>query len=127
MAIDKNARYLESHEYAKPEGENMILGISDHAQAELGDVVFVELPPVGKKLAKGTMFGTIESVKAASDLYAPVSGIVVEVNAAVQRDPSLVNKDCYGTGWLIKVAPSNPSEFDALLDSVSYGKAIGEE
>lgn len=127
MAIDKNARYLESHEYAKPAGENMVFGISDHAQAELGDVVFVELASVGKTLAKGALFGTIESVKAASDLYAPISGTVVEVNEAVKNDPSLVNKDCYGAGWLIKVAPSNASEFKSLLDPVAYGKAIGEE
>ncbi len=127
MAIDKNARYLESHEYAKPSGEYMVFGISDHAQAELGDVVFVELPAVGKTLAKGAIFGTIESVKAASDLYAPLSGTVVEVNEAVKNDPSLVNKDCYGDGWLIKVAPSDPAEFQSLLDSAAYGKAIGEE
>ena len=127
MAIDKNARYLESHEYAKPEGGNFVIGISDHAQAELGDVVFVELPAVGKTIAKGATFGTIESVKAASDLYMPVSGTVVEVNEAVKNDPALVNKDCFGAGWLIKVAPSNPAEFDNLLDASAYGKAIGEE
>ncbi len=127
MAIDKNARYLASHEYAKPSGEYMVFGISDHAQAELGDVVFVELPSVGKTVTKGAIFGTIESVKAASDLYAPVSGTVVEVNEAVKNDPSLVNKDCYGTGWLVKVSPSNPSEFESLLDPAAYGKTIGEE
>lgn len=127
MAIDKNARYLESHEYAKPEGGNFVIGISDHAQAELGDVVFVELPAVGKTIAKGATFGTIESVKAASDLYMPVSGTVVEVNEAVKNDPALVNKDCFGAGWLIKVAPSNPAEFDSLFDASAYGKAIGEE
>ncbi|MGB9685634.1 MAG: glycine cleavage system protein GcvH [Rectinema subterraneum] len=127
MAIDKNARYLESHEYAKPEAGNFVIGISDHAQAELGDVVFVELPAVGKTIAKGATFGTIESVKAASDLYMPVSGTVVEVNEAVKNDPALVNKDCFGAGWLIKVAPSNPAEFDSLLDASAYGKAIGEE
>ncbi|HOR48078.1 MAG TPA: glycine cleavage system protein GcvH [Rectinema sp.] len=126
MAIDKNARYLESHEYAKPEGELMVIGISDHAQAELGDVVFVELPNVGKELDKGVVFGTIESVKAASDLYMPISGKVVEVNEEVKNDPSLVNKDCYGSGWLIKVAPTKLSEFESLLDAESYGASIGE-
>ena len=126
MAIDKNARYLESHEYAKPEGELMVIGISDHAQAELGDVVFVELPNVGKELDKGVVFGTIESVKAASDLYMPISGKVVEVNEEVKNDPSLVNKDCYGSGWLIKVAPTKLSEFEILLDAESYGTSIGE-
>ncbi len=127
MAIDRNARYLESHEYARPEDGVMIIGISDHAQAELGDVVFVELPAAGKNLAKGTVFGTIESVKAASDLYMPISGTVLEVNEAVRSDPSLVNKDCFGQGWLIKIKPSNPSEFDTLLDAAAYAKAIGEE
>ena len=126
MAIDKNARYLESHEYAKPEGELMVIGISDHAQAELGDVVFVELPNVGKELDKGVVFGTIESVKAASDLYMPISGKVVEVNEEEKNDPSLVNKDCYGSGWLIKVAPTKLSEFESLLDAESYGTSIGE-
>jgi len=126
MAMDKNARYLESHEYAKPEGELMVIGISDHAQAELGDVVFVELPNVGKELDKGVVFGTIESVKAASDLYMPISGKVVEVNEEVKNDPSLVNKDCYGSGWLIKVAPTKLSEFESLLDAESYGTSIGE-
>lgn len=127
MAIDKNARYLESHEFARPEGGVMVIGISDHAQAELGDVVFVELPAAGKVLAKGTVFGTIESVKAASDLYMPVSGTVVEVNEAVKNDPSLVNRDSFGQGWLIKVKPSNPAEFDTLLDADAYANAIGEE
>ncbi len=127
MAIDTNARYLESHEYAKPAGSDMLIGISDHAQAELGDVVFVELPSVGKEFAKGSTFGTIESVKAASDLYMPISGKIVEVNEAVKNDPSLVNKDCYGQGWLIRVAPANPAEFSKLLDATAYGKAIGEE
>ena len=126
MAIDKNARYLESHEYAKPEGELMVIGISDHAQAELGDVVFIEFPAVGKELDKGVVFGTIESVKAASDLYMPISGKVVEVNEEVKNDPSLVDKDCYGSGWLIKVAPSKLSEFESLLDAESYGASIGE-
>jgi len=127
MAIDASARYLESHEYAKPAGSDMLIGISDHAQAELGDVVFVELPSVGKELAKGSTFGTIESVKAASDLYMPISGKIVEVNEAVKGDPSLVNKDCYGQGWLIRVSPSNSAEFSSLLDAKAYGKAIGEE
>ena len=126
MAIDKNARYLESHEYAKPEGELMVIGISDHAQAELGDVVFVELPNVGKELDKGVVFGTIESVKAASDLYMPISGKVVEVNEEVKNYPSLVNNDCYGSGLLIKVAPTKLSEFESLLDAESYGTSIGE-
>lgn len=127
MAVDRNARYLESHEYARLEGELAVIGISDHAQAELGDIVFVELPSVGKTIAKGTTFGTIESVKAASDLYMPISGTVVAINEALSGDPGLVNRDCYGQGWLLKVKPSNPAEFETLLDAASYAKAIGEE
>lgn len=127
MAVDRNARYLESHEYARLEGELAVIGISDHAQAELGDIVFVELPSVGKTIAKGATFGTIESVKAASDLYMPISGTVVAINEALSGDPGLVNRDCYGQGWLVKVKPANPAEFETLLDAASYTRAIGEE
>jgi glycine cleavage system H protein len=126
MSIDSSARYAESHEYAKKEGDLVVIGISDHAQAELGDIVFVELPVKGKIISKGQTFGTVESVKAASDLYIPVSGSVVMVNEALQADPALVNRDCYGEGWMIKVRASNPSELDSLLDAATYGKTIGE-
>ena len=127
MSIDARARYAESHEYARQEGATVVVGISDHAQAELGDIVFVELPQVGKVIGKGQNFGTVESVKAASDLYMPIGGKVVEVNTAVQSDPALVNKDPYGAGWMLKIEPTNLAEMDQLLDSKSYGKTIGEE
>jgi glycine cleavage system H protein len=126
MSVDARARYAESHEYARLEGKELVVGISDHAQAELGDIVFVELPSVGKTFAKGQIFGTIESVKAASDLYMPVAGIVSAVNESLQGDPSLVNREPYEGGWLLKVAPSNAQELDSLLDATAYAKLAGE-
>ncbi|TXT49161.1 MAG: glycine cleavage system H protein [Spirochaetes bacterium] len=126
MSIDAAARYAESHEYAKLEGSLVLVGISDHAQEELGDIVFVELPKAGKLLAKGQVFGTVESVKAASDLYMPVSGEVSEVNPALQADAGLVNREPYRKGWMIKVKPSNICDLDALLSAEAYGKSIGE-
>jgi glycine cleavage system H protein len=126
MSIDAAARYAESHEYAKLEGSLVLVGISDHAQEELGDIVFVELPKVGKVLAKGQVFGTVESVKAASDLYMPVSGEVSEVNPALQADSGLVNREPYGKGWMIRVKPSNLGELDSLMSAEAYGKSIGE-
>ncbi|MEW6549592.1 MAG: glycine cleavage system protein GcvH [Spirochaetota bacterium] len=126
MSIDAAAKYAESHEYAKLDAGLVIVGISDHAQEELGDIVFVELPKVGKALAKGQAFGTVESVKAASDLYMPVSGEVAEVNPELQADSGLVNRDPYGMGWMIKVKPGNLAEMDSLLSAEAYGKTIGE-
>jgi glycine cleavage system H protein len=126
MAIDSKAKYAESHEYARLEGGEAVIGISDHAQAELGDIVFVELPAVGKTLAKGQTFGTVESVKAASDLYMPLSGTVSAVNDALQGDPALVNKEPYAGGWMIKIRPTNLGEMDALLSAQAYGKTVGE-
>jgi glycine cleavage system H protein len=126
MSVDARAKYAESHEYARLEGKELVVGISDHAQAELGDIVFVELPSVGKTFAKGQIFGTIESVKAASDLYMPVAGIVSAVNESLQGDPSLVNREPYEGGWLLKVAPSNAQELDSLLDATAYAKLAGE-
>lgn len=126
MSIDAKAKYAESHEYARLEGAEVVVGISDHAQAELGDIVFIELPAVGKALAKGKAFGTVESVKAASDLYMPVSGTVVAVNDALQGDPALINKEPYAGGWMIKIRPSDSAEMDALMSAEAYAKAIGE-
>jgi glycine cleavage system H protein len=127
MKIDTNARYRVSHEYARKDGADIVVGISDHAQESLGDIVFVELPEVGKSLAQGEAFGVVESVKAASDLYMPMSGKIVAVNEALAGDPALVNKDCYGSGWMIRFAPSKPSEWDGLLDAAAYEKEAGKE
>lgn len=127
MNIDKNARYRSSHEYARKEGADIVTGISDHAQASLGDIVFVELPEVGKKLKQGETFGVVESVKAASDLYMPLSGTITAVNEDLSGDPALVNKDCYGKGWMIRFTPTNPSEWDGLLDAAAYEMEAGKE
>jgi len=127
MKIDPSCRYRSSHEYARKEGSEVVVGISDHAQDALGDIVFVELVEVGKAVAQGAAIGVVESVKAASDIYAPVSGKVTAVNAALQGDPALVNKDPYGAGWLLRMAPSNAAEWDTLLDAVAYEKETGKE
>ncbi len=127
MKIDTNARYRTSHEFARKEGAEIVVGISDHAQESLGDIVFVELPEVGKTLKQGEAFGVVESVKAASDLYMPLSGKVIAVNEALQGDPALVNRDCYGKGWMIRIAPTAPAEWDGLLDAAAYEKEAGKE
>jgi glycine cleavage system H protein len=126
MSIDVKAKYAESHEYARLEGGDVVVGISDHAQAELGDIVFIELPAVGKVLAKGKTFGTIESVKAASDLYMPIGGTIIAVNGALQTDPALINKEPYADGWMIRVKPANIAELDGLMSVQDYAKTIGE-
>ena len=127
MKIDPNCRYRSSHEYARKDGADIVVGISDHAQEALGDIVFVELPDIGKVFAQGEAIGVVESVKAASDIYAPVSGKVTAINAALQADPALLNKDPYGAGWLLRMAPSNAAEWDTLLDAVAYEKETGKE
>jgi glycine cleavage system H protein len=127
MSVDAKARYAQSHEYARLEGDLVIVGISDHAQDELGDIVFIELKEVGKKLERGQVFGTIESVKAASDLYMPLSGSIEAVNDDLQADPALVNREPYGNGWLIKVKPNNAKDMEALLEAKAYASMVGEE
>lgn len=127
MSIDSRARYAESHEFARRDGDEFVVGISDHAQAELGDIVFVELPAVGKTFAKGQAFGVVESVKAASDMYMPIGGSVIAVNGALEADPATVNRDCYGEGWMIRLKPADPVQFDSLMDASAYAKSVGEE
>ena len=124
ITYKSDCRYLESHEWARQEGDLIVLGVSDYAQNQLGDVVFVELPAIGKDVTAGKAFGVVESVKAASDLNAPISGKVVAVNETLANDPALVNKDAFGGGWLIKVKPSNPTELAKLLDAAVYQKKI---
>jgi glycine cleavage system H protein len=118
--------YTEEHEYlSKTDGDGVYaVGITDYAQGELGDVVFVELPEEGDSFEKGATFGTVEAVKAVSDLYMPVSGEVVAVNESLNDDPSRVNSDPYGDGWMIKVRVSDESELDALMDADTYGAHI---
>jgi len=127
MKLDANAKYQETHEWARREGDLIVCGISDHAQESLSDVVFVDLPAVGKKLSKGDIFGVVESVKAASDLYMPMSGEVVAVNDKLGDTPELVNSDPYGAGWMMKFKPSDPGQWDGLLSGAEYEQAAGAE
>ena len=113
-------RYTKDHEYVRVDGEVAVVGISDHAQQQLGDVVFVELPVVGVKLGKGASAAVVESVKAASDVFAPVSGEVVEVNAEVDAQPGLINEDAMGRGWILKIKLANPSEVASLMNQGEY-------
>jgi len=117
-------KYTKDHEWVRGGGAEATIGITDYAQAQLGDVVFVELPAVGRAIKQGEVFGTIESVKAVSELYAPVSGEVVAVNDALSTSPETVNKDPHGA-WIIKVKPSNAGELGSLLDATAYGALVG--
>ncbi|MDQ3557440.1 MAG: glycine cleavage system protein GcvH [Gemmatimonadota bacterium] len=120
--VPTDLKYTKEHEYVKPTEEEgvYVVGITDYAQGELGDVVFVELPQPGASLAAMQSFGTIEAVKAVSDLYAPLAGEVTAVNAALDADPALVNNDPYGEGWMIRMRFSDPAALDALLDAAAY-------
>ena len=125
--IPQDLSYTEDHEYLKPAGEPAVvfIGITDYAQGELGDVVFVELPKVGAKFKKHDVFGTIEAVKAVSELYAPVSGEVLEINGRLDGEPALVNTEPYGDGWMIKLRMSDEGEKAALLDAGKYKEKVG--
>ncbi len=125
MNVPQNLRYNRSHEWVLLEGDIATVGISDHAQEELTDVVFVELPSVGKTVDLGDPVAVVESVKAASDIYAPVSGEVVETNFDVEADPSLVNTDPYGRGWIFKLRVKDPAQVEELLDAEGYIGLIG--
>ncbi len=119
-------KYTKEHEWVKVEGDIGTVGITDHAQQQLGDLVFIELPAVGTKVARGDEAAVVESVKAASEVYAPVGGEVIEVNAALGDDPAKVNADAMGGGWFFKIRIANPKELDALLDEASYQDLVGE-
>jgi glycine cleavage system H protein len=119
-----DTRYTEDHEWVRVDGEIATIGISDHAQEQLGDVVFVDLPAIGKKVARKEPLAVVESVKAASDIYAPLSGEVVEVNLALNDDPSLVNSGAESGGWFVRLKVGDPAELDALLDAAAYRAVI---
>ena len=120
--------YTEEHEYVRKTEDDAVvqIGITDYAQGELGDVVYVDLPKLGTDLSRMDVFGTIEAVKAVSELFSPLSGTVVEINPALESDPALVNKDPYGDGWMIKLRVKSPSELEQLLGSEEYARHIGE-
>ena len=116
--------YTKTHEWIRRDGAEGVVGITSHAQEELRDVVFVELPKVGKAVKQGEPAAVIESVKAAFDIYAPVSGTISRVNEAVAKTPQLVNQDCYGAGWLFAITPTSPQEFSALLSAEAYAQQL---
>ena len=124
--IPQDLRYTKEHEYVKTAGDLVIVGITDYAQGELGDVVYVDLPKTGASFDGMQVFGTIEAVKAVSDLYCPVAGEVVETNGALEGDPALVNRDPYGDGWMIKLKVKDPAGLAKLLSAADYAKHIGE-
>lgn len=126
MKIPDNVKYTKDHEWVRVDGKIGIIGITDYAQGELGDVVFVDIDSDLKEISKGNSFGTIEAVKTVGDLFAPFSGKVVEINKKLSESPELVNSDPYGNGWMIKAELSNPSDLDDLLDANAYKKLIGQ-
>lgn len=126
MAVDLQARYTKSHEWVRAEGAVYVYGITDHAQNELSDIVYVELPDIGASFAAGDTVGVVESVKAASDLLMPVAGEVSEVNTSLTEAPEVINTDPYGAGWIIKFKLADPSSLDELLNAEDYAALIGE-
>ncbi len=124
MAYPAGLFYTKTHEWARKDGNEIVVGITAHAQEELRDVVFVELPKVGKVLKQAEAAAVIESVKAAFDIYAPVSGTIARVNDAVGKTPQLVNQDCYGNGWLFAITPTNAKELSGLLSAEAYTKQL---
>jgi glycine cleavage system H protein len=125
--VPQDLRYTKEHEYVKTTGEEgvVVVGITDYAQGELGDVVFVELPKAGDSFQAMQVFGTIEAVKAVSELYSPVAGEVVEVNGALDANPALVNSDPYGEGWMVKMRLADPAALDGLMDAAAYESHVG--
>ncbi len=124
--IDLSARYLKTHEWARIEGDEIVCGISDHAQSAMNDLVYVELPSVGATYKAGEAFGVVESVKAASDVYMPISGTITAVNTQLESKPEIINQDPYQGGWMIRIKPDDIAEFDNLLDADAYAQLLKE-
>ncbi|HVP59657.1 MAG TPA: glycine cleavage system protein GcvH [Myxococcaceae bacterium] len=122
----KNLRYTKEHEWARRDGGGVVVGVTAHAQEALGDVVYVELPKVGDTVTAGSPFGVVESTKAVSELFAPISGKVTRVNTALSDEPSTINSDPYGAGWIVEVEPSDPSQLDGLMDADAYGELVAK-
>jgi glycine cleavage system H protein len=127
MEFQTDVRYMDTHEWARQEGDEIVVGISDYAQSTLSDIVYVELPEVGDALDKGEMMCVVESVKAAGDVYAPMTGEVVAVNETLEDAPELVNEDPFGEGWLVRIKPDDMDEWDELLDVDAYKEVVEEE
>ena len=126
MSIPNELKYTSDHEWVRIEGEDFVIGITDHAQDSLGDVTFVELPDIGARFEDKAVFGVVESVKAASDLYMPVTGEIIEVNNSLNDSPEKVNSDPYGNGWMIKIRPDQADSIGSLLDADAYSTEIGD-
>ena len=122
----KNLRYTKDHEWARRDGSTVVVGVTAHAQEALGDVVYVELPKVGDTMTAGSPFGVVESTKAVSELFAPISGKVTKVNSALADEPSTINTDPYGAGWIVELTPSEPAQLDALMDADAYGELVAK-
>ena len=127
MDFPNDLKYSKTHEWVRVEGQEAVIGVSGFAAEELGDIVYVELPEEGEEIEKDTAFGVVESVKATADLYAPVSGRVIEINSPLQDSPQVVNEDCYGDGWLLRVALKEPNEVDELLTAAAYAEFVEEQ
>ena len=125
MNFPANLRYTKDHEWVSLEGNIATIGITEFAQSELGDIVYVDVNTVGKPLQAEEVFGTVEAVKTVSDLFLPVAGTVIEVNAGLEKAPELVNNDSYGEGWMIKMTVNNPADVEALMDSAAYAAMVG--
>lgn len=125
MNFPANLRYTKDHEWISLEGDVATIGITDYAQRELGDIVYVEVDTIGKKLEAGEVFGTVEAVKTVSDLFLPVSGTITELNSALGNAPELVNNDPYGEGWMVKMTVSNPADVEALMGAAAYEAVVG--
>ena len=124
MDLPQNLKYTKEHEWVKIDGDLLIVGITDHAQSELGDIIFIEFPDLNQVISKDEPFGTIEAVKTVADLFAPVSGKIIEINQDLEDNPELVNSDPYGEGWIVKITDFDKSQLDALLDSNNYKEII---
>lgn len=127
MEVPPGLKYSKEHEWVAAEESVATIGITDHAQDQLGEIVYIELPSVGEKISKDDPFGVVESVKAVSDIYAPISGTVAEVNEGLRESPEVINEDPYGDGWLIKIRASDASEMDDLMDSEEYEEMVAQE
>ena len=124
MNFPDTVRYTSEHEWIRVEGEEAFVGITDYAQSELGEIVFVDVPTLGETVAQGEVFGSVEAVKTVSDLNMPATGEVLEVNEALEAHPELVNEDPYGEGWMVRIRISDPSELDSLMDAVAYEASL---
>ncbi len=125
MQFPAHLRYTKDHEWISIDGNTATVGITDFAQKELGDIVFVDINAVGKPLAANEIFGTVEAVKTVSDLYLPIAGTITEVNAGLEAEPENVNKDPYGAGWMVKMTVNDPADLDGLLDAAAYAQLVG--